>query len=154
VSLLSSGRLAPSLTSRFHASHYYYRLKGEYTVPMTPKGWFGRKYGVDESNPRYSSGRAKNSSPRRTKKRLIVSQSMVIDIDPSNVRFKCYYQLPHKTYEKNSRKAIRPKQSYCIMISSTILKHASILNCNGLERLHGASKTSFASGASSLNVTV
>lgn len=53
---------------------------------MTPKGWFSRRSTVDELNPRYSSGRAKGLSPRRMKKRLIVSQSMVIDIDPNKVR--------------------------------------------------------------------
>lgn len=67
-------------------SHYYYRLKGEYTVPMTPKGWFSRRHAAEELNTRSLSGRAKNLSPRRsTRNRLIVSQSMVIDIDPNKV---------------------------------------------------------------------
>jgi hypothetical protein len=69
----------------FRASHYYYRLKGEYTVPMTPRGgWFSRRYG-DELNPRYPSGRPKNPSPRRSRKRLTLSQNMVIDVDPNKV---------------------------------------------------------------------
>lgn len=68
----------------FLDGHYYYRLKGEYTVPMTPKGWFSRRHAAEELNTRSLSGRAKNLSPRRsTRNRLIVSQSMVIDIDPN-----------------------------------------------------------------------
>jgi hypothetical protein len=60
---------------------------------MTPRGWFGRRYPADESNLRHPSIQTKNLSPRRTKKRLIVSQSMVIDVDPNKVRLEGYYQL-------------------------------------------------------------
>lgn len=72
----------------FLARHYYYRLKGEFSVPMTPKGWF-RRYTTDDL-PRAgyypsSVARPKNPSPRRNKKRIILSQSMVIDIDPLKV---------------------------------------------------------------------
>jgi len=76
---------SPSPIDVFYSSHYYYRLKGEYTVPTTPKGWFGRRYTTDEPNPRSLSNRAKNLSPRITRKRLTVSQSIVIDIDPNKV---------------------------------------------------------------------
>ncbi|KAF8891283.1 hypothetical protein BD779DRAFT_1514381 [Infundibulicybe gibba] len=59
----------------------------EYSVPMTPKGWF-RRHATDDINPRSgyypsSVARTKNSSPRRNKKRLILSQTMIIDIDPN-----------------------------------------------------------------------
>jgi hypothetical protein len=45
----------------------------------------------DDANGRPSSsgltsGRPSNSSPRRNRKRLILSQSMVIDVDSSKVR--------------------------------------------------------------------
>jgi hypothetical protein len=66
--------------------HYYYRLVGEYAVPSTPKtGWFRSRH-TDESNVRsgyYPSGVARGGQKR--KKRLILSQSMVIDIDPTKV---------------------------------------------------------------------
>ncbi|RDB22222.1 Vacuolar membrane-associated protein IML1 [Hypsizygus marmoreus] len=71
----------------FLDGHYYYRLKGEYSIAMTPKGWF-RRYAADDLTPRAgyypsSVARPKNPSPRRNKKRIILSQSMVIDIDPN-----------------------------------------------------------------------
>ncbi|TFK72729.1 hypothetical protein BDN72DRAFT_957080 [Pluteus cervinus] len=71
----------------FLDGHYYYRFKGEYAVPMTPKSWF-RRYTPGDDNLRaghYPSGvaRPKNASPRKVKKRCILSQSMVIDIDPN-----------------------------------------------------------------------
>jgi DEP domain-containing protein 5 len=54
---------------------------------MTPRGWFlSRHVPTDETNGRSSqlaSSRRNNSSPRRNKKRHILSQSMVIDIDPN-----------------------------------------------------------------------
>ncbi|EIN07073.1 hypothetical protein PUNSTDRAFT_114572 [Punctularia strigosozonata HHB-11173 SS5] len=68
----------------FLDGHYYYRLVGEYAVPSTPKtGWFRSRH-PEDSNVRsghYPSGVA---NPRaQKKKRLILSQSMVIDIDPN-----------------------------------------------------------------------
>ncbi|TFK36407.1 hypothetical protein BDQ12DRAFT_736999 [Crucibulum laeve] len=71
----------------FLDGHYFYRLKGEYSVPMTPKGWF-RRYGPgDDVNHRsgyYPSSVPRTKAPaRRNKKRLILSQTMVIDIDPN-----------------------------------------------------------------------
>jgi DEP domain-containing protein 5 len=53
---------------------------------MTPRGWFLSRHISDETNGRssqFASGRRNNSSPRRNKKRLILSQSMVIDVDPN-----------------------------------------------------------------------
>ncbi|KAJ7497489.1 hypothetical protein FB451DRAFT_234487 [Mycena latifolia] len=69
----------------FLDGHYFYRLKGDFAVPMTPRGWFGSRRiigGIDTrtivSGPPTA---PRNSSPRQNKKRLILSQSMVIDID-------------------------------------------------------------------------
>ncbi|KAG6860105.1 hypothetical protein C0995_015716 [Termitomyces sp. Mi166 len=71
----------------FLDGHYFYRLKGEYSVLMTPKGWF-RRYTTEGENSRASyhpasNARPTNPSPRRHRKRIILSQSMVIDIDPN-----------------------------------------------------------------------
>ncbi|KAF7986603.1 hypothetical protein HWV62_26386 [Athelia sp. TMB] len=60
-------------------------LMGEYAVPVTPKGWFrSSRFGEDKPSIA-TSGATKlgPSSPRRNKRRIILSQSMVIDIDPS-----------------------------------------------------------------------
>lgn len=68
----------------FLDGHYFYRLKGEYSVPMTPKGWFRRHTTTEESNPRsgyYPSSTAKPKVGRKAKKRLILSQTMVVDVD-------------------------------------------------------------------------
>ncbi|THH30963.1 hypothetical protein EUX98_g3210 [Antrodiella citrinella] len=76
----------------FLDGHYFYALRGEYIVPMTPRGgWFGvrpsRLVSGDETKDRAgitSSPIARTSlSGRKSKKRLIMSQSMVIDIDPN-----------------------------------------------------------------------
>ncbi|GLB34559.1 putative vacuolar membrane-associated protein Iml1 [Lyophyllum shimeji] len=73
-------------THNFLDGHYFYRLKGEYSIAMTPKGWF-RRYTMDEPvrASYYPSSviPPKNPSPRKHKKRIILSQSMVIDIDPN-----------------------------------------------------------------------
>ncbi|KAG5720836.1 Vacuolar membrane-associated protein iml1 [Termitomyces sp. T112] len=71
----------------FLDGHYFYRFKGEYNVAMPPKGWF-RRYTTEGENPRASyypssNARPTNSSPRKHKKRIILSQSTVIDIDPN-----------------------------------------------------------------------
>ncbi|KAJ7143200.1 hypothetical protein C8R43DRAFT_579168 [Mycena crocata] len=73
----------------FLDGHYFYRLKGEYSVPMTPRGWFGSRRligGIDPRTfgtvpPATPAAAPRNFSPRQNKKRLILSQSMVIDID-------------------------------------------------------------------------
>ncbi|KIL67100.1 hypothetical protein M378DRAFT_74252 [Amanita muscaria Koide BX008] len=65
----------------FLDGHYFYRLKGEYSVPMTPKGWFIRRYANDDGNTRSPTNAAKPRAWRRNKKRLILSQSMVTDVD-------------------------------------------------------------------------
>jgi hypothetical protein len=71
-------------------SHYFYRIKGEYSVPMTPKGGWFRRYTSEETTPKPTSGSlARNISNRKpARKRLILSQTMVIDVDPNKVSFK------------------------------------------------------------------
>lgn len=73
--------------------HYYYRLKGEYSVHSTPKNWFRR--GLEEGGMRapYRSLNSYRPPPKattgtpgkKTKKSVILSQTMVIDIDPHKV---------------------------------------------------------------------
>ncbi|KAI0748730.1 hypothetical protein C8Q80DRAFT_1103693 [Daedaleopsis nitida] len=71
-------------THGFLDGHYFYVLRGEYIVPVTPKaGWFSRPTPKHED----SSARGVNSprpsySGRKTKKRLLLSSSIVIDVDP------------------------------------------------------------------------
>ncbi|KAJ4488454.1 hypothetical protein J3R30DRAFT_940415 [Lentinula aciculospora] len=68
----------------FLDGHYFYRLKGEYQLSSTPRRWFRTR--TEDVIPRghYPGNSARTSnSPRRNKKRLILSQSMVIDIDPN-----------------------------------------------------------------------
>ncbi|KZT69866.1 hypothetical protein DAEQUDRAFT_709659 [Daedalea quercina L-15889] len=72
----------------FLDGHYFYMLRGEYLVPMTPRGgWFRTTRHGEESSVRtlHYPGNAEKGSPasRKVKKRLILSQSMVIDIDPN-----------------------------------------------------------------------
>ncbi|KAF8205494.1 hypothetical protein K438DRAFT_1963936 [Mycena galopus ATCC 62051] len=76
----------------FLDGHYFYRFKGDYAVPMTPRGWFGSRRLMGGIDPRNFGGMAppaapvatpRNISPRQNKKRLILSQTMVIDIDPA-----------------------------------------------------------------------
>jgi len=68
------------------ASHYFYRLKGEYSVPMTPRGWFRPSREGDDAPRSLSSSvaRPSNSNLRKSRKRIL-SQTMVIDIDPNKV---------------------------------------------------------------------
>ncbi|KAJ3761129.1 hypothetical protein EV360DRAFT_93195 [Lentinula raphanica] len=71
----------------FLDGHYFYRLKGEYQISSTPRKWFRTR--TEDVTPRGhypgNSTRALNSSPRRNKKRLILSQTMVIDVDPNKL---------------------------------------------------------------------
>ncbi|KAJ7706855.1 hypothetical protein B0H17DRAFT_1001281 [Mycena rosella] len=76
----------------FLDGHYFYRLKGDFAVPMTPRGWFGSRRIIGGIDPRTfgavpppptPAAAPRNFSPRQNKKRLILSQSMVIDIDSS-----------------------------------------------------------------------
>jgi DEP domain-containing protein 5 len=77
----------------FLDGHYFYALKGEYLVPMTPRGgWFGRSsrhVAVDDTNSRpgmgSNSSKSATGGTKKPKKKLILSQSMIIDIDPNKV---------------------------------------------------------------------
>jgi DEP domain-containing protein 5 len=65
--------------------HYYYRLIGEHSVHMTPKYWF-RRNTDDGIRPAYSPKQiAKHTVGRKNKRRLILSQTMAIDVDPFKV---------------------------------------------------------------------
>lgn len=87
--------------------HYFYTLRGEYLVPMTPRGgsWFRPSRHVSGEEPRiiHYPGSAEKGSPasRKTKKRLVLSQSMVIDIDANKVRllFDCTRTRVEPTHE-------------------------------------------------------
>jgi len=74
------------ITIHLKTSHYYYRLSGEYSVPMTPKsGWF-RRYAGEEVVPKPASNISRRStSVRKPARRLILSQTMVIEIDSNKV---------------------------------------------------------------------
>ncbi|KAL0060638.1 vacuolar membrane-associated protein iml1 [Marasmius tenuissimus] len=73
----------------FLDGHYFYRLKGEYGVASTPRRWFRTRPSEDlvtRSGFYPGSGsamRVLSASPRKVRKRLILSQTMVIDTDPS-----------------------------------------------------------------------
>ncbi|TDL24891.1 hypothetical protein BD410DRAFT_801634 [Rickenella mellea] len=71
----------------FLDGHYFYQLKGEYAVARTPsKGglWFRTNRNV--SGEGATSGHYPSSGHkqplRRTKKRLVLSQTLVVDVDP------------------------------------------------------------------------
>ena len=75
-------------------SHYFYQLCGEHATVSTPsKGWFkasrhtqnedtliGRNYypSADQAKP-------SGVSPKRMRRRLILTQSTIIDVDPGKV---------------------------------------------------------------------
>ncbi|KAI8982913.1 hypothetical protein BD414DRAFT_579183 [Trametes punicea] len=69
-------------THGFLDGHYFYVLRGEYIVPVTPKAsWFSRPAKHDDTNARGLNS-PQTSSGKRPRKRLILSQSMIIDVDP------------------------------------------------------------------------
>ena len=66
--------------------HYFYVLRGEYIVPVTPRGgWFSRPVKHEDVNARGLNS-PRTASGKKMKKRLIFSQSMIIDVDPREVR--------------------------------------------------------------------
>ncbi|KAF8582674.1 hypothetical protein K439DRAFT_1413077 [Ramaria rubella] len=75
----------------FLDGHYFYRFKGEFSVPRTPRGtlWgFRGRHGQPEERtlnvaPSGSpiAGKGSNLMSRKYKKRLVLSQTMVIDAD-------------------------------------------------------------------------
>ncbi|THH20912.1 hypothetical protein EW146_g569 [Bondarzewia mesenterica] len=70
----------------FLDGHYFYQLKGEYVVASTPRGWFRSSRLVSQPDD-IRSGHYPSNLPKavvkKMKKRLILSQRQVIDIDPS-----------------------------------------------------------------------
>ncbi|KAI0323996.1 hypothetical protein GY45DRAFT_485434 [Cubamyces sp. BRFM 1775] len=69
-------------THGFLDGHYFYVLRGEYIVPVTPRGgWFSRPVKHEDVNARGLNS-PRTASGKKTKKRLIFSQSMIIDVDP------------------------------------------------------------------------
>jgi len=75
------------ITIHLKTSHYYYRLSGEYSVPVTPKsGWF-RRYAGEEVVPKPAGNISRRSTPvwKPARRRLILSQAMVIEIDTNKV---------------------------------------------------------------------
>ncbi|KAI0692639.1 hypothetical protein C8T65DRAFT_72808 [Cerioporus squamosus] len=70
-------------THGFLDGHYFYVLRGEYIVPVTPRaGWFSRPAKHEDANARGISSPRTSHPGRRPKKRLILSQSLVVDVDP------------------------------------------------------------------------
>ncbi|KAH9966550.1 hypothetical protein BC827DRAFT_1124900 [Russula dissimulans] len=76
----------------FFDGHYFYQLKGEYAIVSTPKGgWFRSKPSLSSQTQAAEdplrSGHYPSSLPRanvkKPKKQIILSQSMVIDMDPN-----------------------------------------------------------------------
>ena len=81
-------------------SHYFYRLRGEYSIPRTPKstrGWgfrsVSRHVSAEEKDLSKSIGHHPENGPRgglsskKNRKRLVVSQTIVIDVDPHKVSY-------------------------------------------------------------------
>ncbi|KAI0324779.1 hypothetical protein GY45DRAFT_1391204 [Cubamyces sp. BRFM 1775] len=66
-------------THGFLDGHYFHVLPGEYIVPVTPRGgWFSRPVKHEDVNAQ-SQNSPRTASGKKTKKRLIFSQSMIID---------------------------------------------------------------------------
>ncbi|KAK0463544.1 uncharacterized protein EV420DRAFT_1728362 [Desarmillaria tabescens] len=66
----------------FLDGHYFYRLVGEYAIPSTPRSWFAPRLEATNFRPSiYPSSVARPRHVRQARRRLILSQSMVIDID-------------------------------------------------------------------------
>jgi len=71
-------------THGFLDGHYFYSLSSEYLIPMTPRtGWFRATRHVSVEEPGAKSADRLSITSRKTNKRLILSQSMVIDVDPN-----------------------------------------------------------------------
>lgn len=76
--------------------HYFYQLNGEYGMVSTPRvgGWFNKTqwHSVGEEGrggPGQQQGKANTNngvSPKRNRRRLILTQSMIVDADPTKAR--------------------------------------------------------------------
>nr|VWP02315.1 Atg26p [Ganoderma boninense] len=71
-------------THGFLDGHYFYILRGEYIIPVTPRAsWFSRPARHDDFNARGSNSPRSLQPGKRTKKRkLVLSQNVNIDVDP------------------------------------------------------------------------
>ncbi|TFY54929.1 hypothetical protein EVG20_g9506 [Dentipellis fragilis] len=71
----------------FLDGYYFYQLKGEYAVVSTPRGGWFRRHQQPMEESQHGRGYYPSSIPKapvkKPIKRLILSQSMVIDIDPN-----------------------------------------------------------------------
>ena len=101
--------------------HYFYRLRGEYAVPRTPKSGRGwgfrpviRHVSVEEKDvPRVFYPGSTKVKPR---KRLVLSQTLIIDVDPAKVSSLVHKAFPYSNNVFNVlRKATKRKWSFCIM---------------------------------------
>lgn len=140
-------------------SHYFYQLTGEYVTVSTPsRGWFkasrhtqfedgliGRSYYPS------SQGKASGVSPKRTRKRMILTQSMIIDVDPGKVGLDSF-ELAHLVLTRIMlhRKVTRRSLLSCTMTSYRTRGQSSISSFSGLDPPLGASRTHFANGAGPL----
>ncbi|TFY75548.1 hypothetical protein EWM64_g8463, partial [Hericium alpestre] len=68
----------------FLDGYYFYQLKGEFAVVSTPRGWFRTRHTqpVEEPGRGYYPSSVPKPNVKKPIKRLILSQSMVIDVDP------------------------------------------------------------------------
>lgn len=145
-----------------HFSHYFYQLSGEYVTVSTPsRGWFkatrhtqyedvliGRNYYPS------SQGKPSGVSPKRTRKRIILTQSMIIDVDPGKVGL-APFEVPYLVLTRIMfyRKVTRPSLLFCTMTSYRTRGQSSISSFNGLGPPLGASRTHSDNGAGRLRDT-
>ena len=115
--------------------HYFYVLRGEYLVPMTPRGgWFGRSTKLvpaDEGHVRPGVNYNKSTVGKKARRKMILSQSMVIDIDPNRVCAKAMLLRKRANEGLFIRKVTRPKASSYTTTSFTTQRPVSTLSCNG-----------------------
>ncbi|PPQ63384.1 hypothetical protein CVT24_005649 [Panaeolus cyanescens] len=69
-------------THKFLDGHYYYRLKGEYSVHSTPKYWFRRWPEEGARTPSVNHGRVVAKPLTSRKRSVSLSHSFAVDIDP------------------------------------------------------------------------
>lgn len=65
----------------FLDGHYFYHFKGEYAVPSTPRSRWWRSVSGEEKQGNFDIGSLRSPSGNK-KRRLILSQQMILDVDP------------------------------------------------------------------------
>ncbi|KAF9818950.1 hypothetical protein IEO21_02364 [Rhodonia placenta] len=120
----------------FLDGHYFYILAPEYlappTTPRTVWGPFRSRHvsGEESSIKPMTPLEMSTASTPKAKKRLILSQSMVIDVDPNKVSV--HNTIPRSITQRVVLSGVTKRnRSSCIMTSFTTLLHASISSCNG-----------------------